>query len=255
MPANPKRDRLYEAIVRDLAEKIASGVYPVGSRLPSERQLADRYQVSRPTVREALIALELDQMVEVRQGSGVYVLSPAAMQVVDDDPDIGPFELLEARQLVECEICAFVAPQLSEDDARDLYAIVDRMAAVDGDADAAEALDREFHVRIAQASQNGALVAMAEMLWDTRARSPLYRFFNAKAVKAGVLPSVKEHRSIVDALNSRDAEAARHAMREHLTRAGENLMEATEFYEIERTRERVALENARYRERVQSLPN
>jgi DNA-binding FadR family transcriptional regulator len=253
MAATPKRDRLYEVIVRDLAERIGSGAYPIGSRLPSERQLADQYKVSRPTLREALIALELDQMVEVRKGSGVYVLRSGAPQVVGSDPDIGPFELLEARRLVECEICAFVAPQVTERDVRELHGIVDRMELVDGDADAAEALDREFHLRIAQASQNSALVAMTEMLWNVRARSPLYRFFNAKAVEAGVLPSVKEHRSIVAALDSKNAETARRAMHAHLARASDNLMEATEFFEVERARERVALENARYRHRASSL--
>lgn len=256
MATDPKRDRLYEAIVRDLAERIDAGEFPEGGRLPSERQLADHYKVSRPTLREALIALELDQIVEVRKGSGVYVLSKAAghnQGELHEDPDTGPFELLEARQLVECEICAFVAPQMTESDVRELRAIVDRMDVVE-DADDAEALDREFHLRIAQASQNSALVATIDMFWDIRSRSPLYRFFNAKAVQAGVMPSANEHRQILEALESRDGAAARRAMHVHLARAREKLMDVTEIYEIERARERVAQQNALYRQRARALP-
>lgn len=257
MAADPKRERLYETIVRDLAQRIDAGEFPVGGRLPAERQLADHYKVSRPTLREALIALELDEVVEVRKGSGVYVLSRSPQHLeaaTADDPDIGPFELLEARQLIECEICAFVAPQMSALDVRELHAIVDRMDLVDNDADEAEALDREFHLRIAQASQNSALFATIEMFWDTRSRSPLYRFFNAKAVQAGVLPSANEHRLIVHALESGDVAAARRAMYDHLAQAREKLMEVTEIYEMERARERVAQQNARYRERASALP-
>ena len=67
--------RLYERIARTLATSIAAGEYKVGQRLPSERELATHFDVSRPTVREAIIALELDRLVEVRTGSGVYVIN------------------------------------------------------------------------------------------------------------------------------------------------------------------------------------
>src|SRR3954447_2366374 len=93
--------RLYEQIAQKLARDIATGRYEVGQRLPSERELAQSFSVSRPTVREAIIALELDELVEVRTGSGVYVTNREPPTGQAGVKDIGPFELLEARRAIE----------------------------------------------------------------------------------------------------------------------------------------------------------
>ena len=90
--------RLYEQISRKLAKSIADGKYDIGQRLPSERELAQTFGVSRPTVREAIIALELDGLVEVRLGSGVYVTNRHPPSGIEGAKDIGPFELLEVRR-------------------------------------------------------------------------------------------------------------------------------------------------------------
>ena len=71
-----KPARLYERVAAQIASKIAAGEFELGARLPSERELAQAFDVSRPTVREAIFALELDGLVEVRMGSGVYVAAP-----------------------------------------------------------------------------------------------------------------------------------------------------------------------------------
>ncbi|RZM06153.1 MAG: GntR family transcriptional regulator, partial [Sphingomonas sp.] len=111
MAVQPREDgnRLYAQVARTLAARIAEGVYPLGGRLPSERDIAASTGVSRPTVREAILALELDGLVEVRTGSGVYVaaLTPARAQA--DTSGFGPFEILEARALIEGETCALAA--------------------------------------------------------------------------------------------------------------------------------------------------
>src|SRR5688500_12828765 len=98
--AMPEFRRLYEQVAHDIANDIASGKYAVGQRLPSERDLAQVFGVSRPTVREAIISLELDGLVEVRLGSGVYVMSRHPPGGQAGAKDIGPFELLEARRAI-----------------------------------------------------------------------------------------------------------------------------------------------------------
>ena len=88
-----KVQRLYQQVVEQLLELIKREKYTVGMRLPAERELASMFKVSRPTIREAVIALELEGVVEVRIGSGVYVLEKAPDKNKFSDKDLGPFEL------------------------------------------------------------------------------------------------------------------------------------------------------------------
>src|SRR5882762_9886677 len=106
--------RLYEQIAQKLARDIAIGRYELGQRLPSERELAQSFGVSRPTVREAIIALELDGLVDVRLGSGVYVTNRLPPSGTEGAKDIGPFELLEARRIIEGETCALAATRIDD---------------------------------------------------------------------------------------------------------------------------------------------
>src|SRR5690349_24165130 len=103
--------RLYRQIADQIAALIERGEYAVGARLPPERDLAKQLGVSRPSVREALIALEVEGYVEVRVGSGVYVQgSCAASKAAETLPeDSGPFELIKARWLIEAECAALAA--------------------------------------------------------------------------------------------------------------------------------------------------
>ncbi|HBR5143609.1 TPA: GntR family transcriptional regulator, partial [Klebsiella pneumoniae] len=97
----------------DLRAQIAQGRYPVGSRLPPERHIAETYGVSRTIVREALLMLELQGTVDIRQGSGVYVMRIPHENDSEEEQllssDVGPFEILQARQLLESNIAAFAA--------------------------------------------------------------------------------------------------------------------------------------------------
>src|SRR6202030_129567 len=102
----------------ELRAPILAGQYPPGRRLPAERELAEMFNVSRPTLREAVIALELQNLVEVRVGSGVFVLDPgAAGRVRGAGPDltIGPFELMEARKIIESETAALAATLIDDE--------------------------------------------------------------------------------------------------------------------------------------------
>lgn len=239
-------NRLYERVSTDLARKIAAGEVAIGHRLPSERLLAQTYAVSRPTVREAIIALELDGLVEVRQGSGVYVAAAVPRGGTAREADVGPFELLEARRAIEGEACALAAARITDAELAAIEAVLEEIAADGSDIARSEAADRRFHMLIAAATQNSGMTAAVEMLWDARARSPQYKAMSDKAHAAGVVPRIDEHAVIVAALRRRRPEEARIAMRQHLTRVLESIMAATEVHELEQARERVAAQRRRY---------
>lgn len=245
--ARAENSRLYERVSADLAGQIASGDVAVGQRLPSERVLAQTYAVSRPTVREAIIALELDGLVEVRQGSGVYVTAVAPRGGAAAEADMGPFELLEARRAIEGEAAALAALRITNAEVDAIAAILAEMEAESGrDVDRTEDADRRFHLAIAAATGNSAMLAAVELLWDARARSPQYKLMSDKAHAAGVVPLIGEHAAIVAALRHRQPDEARAAMRGHLTRVLDSIMAATEVHELEQARERVAAQRRRY---------
>jgi DNA-binding FadR family transcriptional regulator len=247
MIAKTDSGRLYERVAEDLASKIASGEYPVGRRLPSERDLAQTYGVSRPTIREAIIALELDGLVEVRLGSGVYVMARHPRDGQAGEMDVGPFELLEARRAIEGESCALAAAMISDAQLDELQDLVAEMQAENArDVVMSEDADRRFHMLIAAATQNSVMVTAVQMLWDARARSPQTQSLSAKAHAAGVTPRIDEHAAILEALRQRSPEAARQAMRDHLTRVLDSLLVATEVQELEQARARIAAERKRY---------
>ncbi len=215
--------RLYRMIADQIAGRIRAGDFPRGRRLPSERDLAEQLQVSRASIREALIALEIEGYVEVRVGTGVFVADkegagmPAAAgpsastaQGVDD---IGPFDLLEARLLIEPE-CAGMAAQHAT--AAQLAAILD---AHDGMSltDSPGRHDREFHGAIAAACGNAALAAAVAHLWNLTQSSSVYRRMQDYFVDAKVWAVAHaEHQRILTAIAARDPIRARHAMHAHL---------------------------------------
>lgn len=133
-PFKPEPQRLYRQIAERLRSAILAGDYRPGDRLPAERDLAHILGVSRPSVREALIALEVDGWVEVRTGSGVYVLerTPSATELTASD-EWGPLELIRARRLVEGETAALAAEYAQP---MHLQAMHTALAAMCADADA-----------------------------------------------------------------------------------------------------------------------
>lgn len=241
--------KLYQQVATSVAARIDAGIYPRGSRLASERDLAEEFGVSRPTVREAMIALEIRGLVDARPGSGIYVTEAAPATGPGPELDIGAFELTEARRLFEGEACALAASIISDAELVELETVLGQM--VDENEYAAsmgEQADRRFHVTIARATQNTAIVMVVENLWDLRYRSPLCAAMLGRAREVGVRPLIEDHREILDALRDRDPELARQAMRAHLSRVIEDLLTATELDAMARTRsdvERRRLEVAR----------
>ena len=211
--------RLYRQIADQLAHLISSGEFPAGARLPAERELAVSLGVSRTSVREAIISLEMSGLVDVRVGTGIFVSARPAdgASRAGGDAGPGPFELLAARKLVEGEIAALAAKNASPADAAALRRSVERLATKVSDFSAREAEDRDFHVLLAKATGNGSLELVVEGLWSQRAElwGRLQRHFHTADLAER---TIRDHAAIARAVAARDPDAARAAMHRHIAR-------------------------------------
>ncbi len=215
--------RLYQKVAEQLARLVATGELPVGGRLPAERELAHSLGVSRPVVREAMVALELAGIVEVRMGSGAFVVQAPPSDLLAGgfartlaEAGSGPLALVEARQAIEGEIAARAALSRSDADLDALAAALAEMRASPGAGAHSEA-DRGFHVRIAEATGNEVLARIVDQLWRDMA-SPLFlRMGAATGLFRGTrAETAREHEAILAAIAARDGDAARAAMHAHL---------------------------------------
>ncbi len=215
-------DRSYQRLAAQMLLLIAQGEFKLGERLPSERALAERFDVSRTSVREAMIALELQGVVEVRGGSGIYVTqtsgstSAAPAYMPENGP--GPFELLRARCLIESEIASVAAETRKDSDLDRIFTALTDMHDNMDDKEANEAADQLFHLRIAESTGNTVLLQMVTAMW-AQARGPVWtkieHHFHTPDLR---LASHADHQRIFKALLARDPIAARAAMRAHLER-------------------------------------
>lgn len=218
--------RLYRQIAEQVRSLIAGGEFAGGSRLPAERDLAKQLGVSRPSVREALIALEVEGWVEVRTGSGVYVLDRTGHNGKTNGavPKIsptewGPLELIRARRVVEGEIAALAAVQGKRRDTDAMARAIDAMRA-DADRNVMPLEgDRAFHTSIVQACGNVVLIETVQGFWDSR-RGPLFERLGGYFETVDSWRSaIAEHEAIHAAIRARDAAAARTAMHDHLDKS------------------------------------
>lgn len=215
--------RLYRQIAEQIRTLIKSGEFKAGGRLPPERDLARQLGVSRPSVREALIALEVEGLVEVRIGSGIYVTGvPREAPPADSEqPAAGPFELLRARYVIESECAALAAKSAKKAQVAAIEEAFGHMQAEMHDHSERAPLDadRLFHLRIAEATGNGALVAVVKMLWEERT-GPLYQQLEHHYDSPNLwIAALAEHRAVVQAIADRNPDAARAAMQRHLNQA------------------------------------
>ena len=166
-------------MIRDLIVKTP---YRPGDRLPPEREIAEMLDVTRTVVREALIMLEIKGLVEVRRGAGIYVLDNAAGEGAAESADMnhcndaGPFELLQARQLLESNIAEFAALQATREDIikmRQALQLEERELASSAPG-GSESGDMQFHLAIAEATHNSMLVELFRQSWQWRENNPMW---------------------------------------------------------------------------------
>jgi DNA-binding FadR family transcriptional regulator len=215
--------RLYRQIAEQLRTLISAGEWAVGARLPAERDLARQLGVSRPSVREALIAMEVEGWVEVRTGSGVYVLdrsgapSHANSRAEQVPPDEwGPLELIRARRVVEGEVAAMAATQAKR---KHIDAMDKAIASMKLDADRGVLPlngDRAFHSAIVESCGNVVLIETIQRFWDSR-RGPLFERLGGHFETVDSWRSaIAEHEAIFEAVRNHNPDAARAAMHEHM---------------------------------------
>ena len=212
--------RLYRQIADQLRALIGKGEFAVGTRLPAERDLARQLGVSRPSVREALIALEVEGWVEVRIGSGVYVQNRsrrAAAPVAATE--WGPLELIRARRAVEGETAALAAQSARRKDIEALDGAIARMRELaDRNVMPLDA-DRAFHLAIAASAGNAVLTETVQTFWDSR-RGPIFtRLRGYFETVPSWRAAIAEHEAIRDAIAAHDANAAREAMHRHMDKS------------------------------------
>lgn len=238
--------RLFQDIADQIVALIREGIFPPGSRLPGERELAERFGVSRVTIREAEIALQAIGKIRIKTGAGVYV---SETQPGDEErlPSVSAFELTEARALFESEAAALAAPVISEQTLARLDALLEQMAADDGSDDIrATDVDREFHMTIASAAGNAAITHVIKTLWRLRTELPEVRQTHESVCHHDSNARAEEHARVVDALRKHDPQAARLAMRQHFQRLQEAMLDATEEREIEALRRKAAESRERF---------
>lgn len=221
-------NRRYPEVATELKAILATGEFTAGDKLPAERHLAERLNVSRSLLREALIMMEIQGFIEVRQGSGIYVLeqpSDGGMPVVD----IGPFELLQARQVIESAVAEVAARTVTKNDIEALQKLVNQQEEEVNNGITDYSSDEAFHLRVAQATQNSVLEEAVHSLWLQRKRSPMWEQLHRRITNGTYwMRWARDHQQILNALKRKDPIAARHTMWQHLENVREIVFELSD---------------------------
>jgi DNA-binding FadR family transcriptional regulator len=222
--------RLYRQIAEQLRALIGSGEYQTGARLPAERDIAKELGVSRPSVREALIALEVEGMIEVRTGSGIYVqhampthgprMAALSAELEADTPaNWGPLEVMSARILVEAEVAALAAANAQKSHIKAIQTGLKQMQHEAARDEVPRQGDEAFHQAIAQACGNSVLLDTVLRYWQAR-NGPLFeRLGDHFERPESWQTAIAEHQTVLHAIEVRDPSAARKAMQKHLKQA------------------------------------
>jgi len=213
-----KSTRIYQEIVRQVKGMIAEGRLKSGDQLPPERDLAEKFVVSRTSVREALRALESLGLVEIRPGEGTFVrevsvealIEPLALVMLSQREALG--ELFEARRLLEPALAALAARRATPEEVHEMERILEAQAKEVAAGRTGLEQDAEFHAAIGAAAHNRAITRIAHAVMD------LLRQSREESLNTPGRPgrSHDDHRRLLTAIRSRDEAAARQAMVEHL---------------------------------------
>lgn len=209
--------KLYIQIADQIRDQILAGAVEAGRQLPSERDLAASLGVSRPTVREALIALEVAGFVEVRVGVGAFVRDQSKGSAALPDEGHSPIEIMRVRRLLEPEAAALASQNISPEGTARLAETIRRMQAeTTGNVWSSDS-DRVLHVTIAEGSGNAVLREILDQLWNSRSEEVDTKFHEHLAAISEVREHILEdHGKIAGAIVAGNPEAAREAMAAHL---------------------------------------
>lgn len=222
---SPER-KLYQQVADQVRALIQTGLFSPGSRLPAERELAQQIGVSRPSLREALIALEIEGSVEIRMGSGIYVLAAAKQRHARPAP-IGesPTELMQARAVVEGAIIVQATAQMTSETLNLLRQSLNGMRAVISENRKPLDYDRQFHLIIADQVGNNVLSRLVGELFDER-HSPMSAGLRKRIESKETWElAFAEHEAIVMALEARDPLLAQALMHAHLEKSKRRWLE------------------------------
>ena len=237
--------RLYHTVANKILELIDSGVFPPGSRLPGERDLAEKFGVSRVAVREAEISLQAQGRLEIKVGSGAYVLD-GSNSLLNGLPKVGPFELTEARALFEAESAALAAPIITDETLEELENYISIMSGKISTDMTPDEADAAFHNTIARATNNHAIMFVIDSMWQMRREAAQLQRVYKNVCNKDSSHREDEHQAILDALKNHDSSAARLAMRAHFTRMIEALLEASEEEAYQEVKRKASESRSRY---------
>lgn len=217
--------RRYQDVAEAIKAEILAKGLAAGDRLRTERQMSEDLGVSRSLVREAIIMLEIEGFVEVRQGAGIFIARLPDGDTAEAAGDIGPFELIQARQLLESSIASFAATMVTKADVVRMREALDmeRRAIEQGSDDYSG--DELFHRLIAEATQNSVLVDMQCELWRKRERSPMWAKLHSRIFDDSYRGQwLSDHQAILTALQRKNAADAKQAMWQHLENVRQTLL-------------------------------
>jgi GntR family transcriptional repressor for pyruvate dehydrogenase complex len=213
-----KSTRIYEEIVRQVKQLIADGKLKSGDRLPPERDLAEKFMVSRTSVREALRALQSRGLIEIRAGEGAFIcdisvdtlIEPLALVILPHREAVG--ELFEARRLLEPAIAALAARRATREELLEMERILEDQSKEVLQGRTGVTQDTALHAAIAHSAHNRAITRIVGTLMDLLAQS------REESLLTPGRPtrSHADHRRILDAIRRRDEVAAHRAMLDHL---------------------------------------
>lgn len=220
-----RSSRLYEQIVQQVEDSILKGALRPGNQLPPERELAQQFGVSRTAVREAVKALREKGLVEAYPGRGTFVTEGTSQAVRESldrmikigQPEGSPF-LVEVRSILEPEIAGLAATRASEEDLATMREAVEVMDKAMGDPEAYIEADLDFHLALAEAADNPIILSLIDSIVGIL-REQRMRIFK---VEGGPERGQYHHRQILKAVEERDTEGAREAMRAHLQQVRED---------------------------------
>jgi len=225
-----KRSRIYEHIVEQIRALIREGRWAPGDQIPPERELAERFKVSRTSVREALRALEMQGVIDSRQGGGTFVrtadtealVPPLAAAILRGRRELA--EVLEVRELIEPGIARRAAERATAEHVAELEALLQRQRACIAEGRSFVDEDTAFHYTLATAADNHILLRLHNVILD------VLREWGQSYLHVRDRPqtSLRGHEAILGAVKGREGEAAYQASLEHITEVRDGILRALE---------------------------